>query len=284
MANPLMKKLPGDNVEIQLAIWEGKGKSVLGIHGLTANCRCWDVIAQSIIPEVKFLAMDLRGRGRSDRPSKGYSVQNHCRDIKALIENLNLERVAIMGHSLGALIALAFAAWYPDFVDRILLIDGAGALSKEQMDKVMEGIKPALDRLGKIYPSFDAYLNQIKKAPFLQPWPAAMDAYYQYEIEQVKGGVRSNIKPEHIIEEIENLKKINASKFYTKINCPVLIIRATDGMLSSDDILLPQESLSRMLKEIPNATSVDLVGTNHYSIVFQPNNIRARVIREFLME
>jgi len=284
MAAPLMKKVLCNNINIQLAIWEGQGKCVLCIHGITANCMCWDVIAQSMIPEIKVLAMDLRGRGGSDRPDSGYSIENHCRDIKALIENLDLDTVAVMGHSLGALISLAFAAWYPDLVDRILLIDGAGALSKAQMAKVMKGLKQSLDRLGKIYPSFDDYVFQMKKAPFLQPWPAAMDAYYRYEIEQVNGGVRSKIKPEHIIEEINNLEKINASEFYIKINCPVLILRATDGMLSSDDILLPQASLNRMLEEIANAKSVDLKGTDHYSIIFQPNNIRDRIIRDFLIE
>ena len=191
MTEPLMNKIACNNIEIQLAIWEGRGKCVLCIHGITANCKCWDVIAQSIIPEIKVLAMDLRGRGCSDKPNTGYSIKNHCQDIKALIEKLNLEQIAIMGHSLGALITLAFAAWYSDLVDRILLINGAGALSEEQMAKVMEGIKPSLDRLGKIYPSFEDHLFQMRKALFLQPRPAAMDAYYRYEIEQVNEGVRS---------------------------------------------------------------------------------------------
>ena len=45
MIEPTMKRAKGDGVEIQLAIWEGKGDPVLCIHGLTANCRSWDRIA-----------------------------------------------------------------------------------------------------------------------------------------------------------------------------------------------------------------------------------------------
>ena len=58
-----MKKVKGDGISIQLAVWEGRGNQVLCIHGLTANCRCWDVIASSLTPENKILAVDLRGRG-----------------------------------------------------------------------------------------------------------------------------------------------------------------------------------------------------------------------------
>ena len=41
MREPLMKKVQGDGVEIQLAIWGGEGKKILAVHGLTANCGCW---------------------------------------------------------------------------------------------------------------------------------------------------------------------------------------------------------------------------------------------------
>ncbi len=42
MSGPKMIKAKGDGVKIQLAVWEGKGKPILCVHGLTANCRCWD--------------------------------------------------------------------------------------------------------------------------------------------------------------------------------------------------------------------------------------------------
>jgi len=62
MTEPIMKKVNGDGVEIQLAEWEGQGKTILCVHGITANCRCWDVMAESLIPEHRVIGMDLRGR------------------------------------------------------------------------------------------------------------------------------------------------------------------------------------------------------------------------------
>ena len=282
MSEPIMKRVTGDGVQIQLAEWEGEGKDVLCIHGITANCRCWDVIAAAASPEHRIIAMDLRGRGHSESPSSGYSIERHCRDIVAVLDEVGIKRAVIMGHSLGAFISVVFGATYPDRVDSIILVDGGGKLSESQLVKVFAGIKPSLDRLGQTFPSFDAYLDLMKKAPFLKEWSSALDTYYRYETEAVDGGVRSRVHPDHIEEERINLGKVDVSKFYGKINCPVLILRATEGMLALDDLLLPQDVSERMVREFPNATCVDVDGTNHYSIVFQPNDTRDRAIREFL--
>jgi pimeloyl-ACP methyl ester carboxylesterase len=55
-------------------------------------------------------------------------------------------------------------------------------------------------------------------------------------------------------------------------------------MLAEDDLLLPEDVVDRMAREIPNARKVDIEGTNHYSILFQPNKQRDQTILEFLNE
>jgi pimeloyl-ACP methyl ester carboxylesterase len=285
MSEPAMKRVKGDGVNIQLAVWEGAGKNVLCVHGITANCRCWDVIAQALSGDHRVLAMDLRGRGLSDKPPAGYSIESHCNDIRALLKDLGLKQAVLMGHSLGAFISLVFAARYPALVDRVILVDGGGKLSEAQMDKVFAGIKPSLDRLGTVFPSFEAYLEMMKQAPFLKPWSQALEVYYKYEVEDVEGeGIRTRIRPGHITEEAMNLRKIDVSEFYSKVSCPALILRAPEGLLAKDDILLPDEVLERMLREIPNARSFEVTGSNHYSIMFQANESRDRAIREFLSD
>ncbi len=282
MNEPIMKKGSGDGVDIQLAEWEGEGKTILCVHGITANCRCWDVMAKALSPAHRVLAMDLRGRGLSGKPATGYSIAHHIRDIRAVLDDLGIDRVVIMGHSLGAFISLVFGATFPDRVDRIVLVDGGGKLSAEQMGKVFAGIKPSLDRLGKVFPSFEAYLEVMKEAPFLHPWSPAFETYFRYEAEDVNGGVRSRVRPEHIQEEAQNLGKVDVSEYYPKIGCQTLILRATEGLLAEDDILLPEEVVERMLGEIPEAMAVTVQGVNHYMIVFQPNDVRDQAILNFL--
>ncbi len=282
MSKPRMIKAKGDGIKIQLAIWEGKGKQILCVHGITANSRFWDCLASALSPHHKVIAMDLRGRGLSDKPPKGYSIGRHCKDILALMKDQNLERPVLMGHSLGAFISLVFAARYPKKIDRLILVDGGGGLSKAQMAKVFAGIKPSLDRLGRVFPSFKTYLSQMKQAPYLKPWNSYMETYFRYEVERVEGGVCSRVHPEHINEEAKNLGKVDPRKFYKRVKAPTLILRATKGLLAKDDLLLPENVVERMVREIPNAKRVDIKGANHYSILFQPNKKRDQAILEFL--
>jgi pimeloyl-ACP methyl ester carboxylesterase len=282
MSHWIMQRAKGDGVEIQLAIREGSGKRVLCVHGLTANCRCWDVIASDLAPAHSVLSMDLRGRGLSDKPSTGYSLKHHVRDIFCLLEDLGLKQAVLMGHSLGAYISLAFAAQHPDRVEKLILLDGGGELKQEQWDKVDLAIKPSLDRLGQIFPSFEAYIENMKQAPILQPWSQAIEDYFRYESEDVEGGVRSRTHPAHIQEERQNIRQVVPSQYYPKVSCPVLILRATDGILRQDDLVLLEAAAEKMVSEIPDARRVDIKETNHFSILFQPNERRDRAIVEFL--
>jgi pimeloyl-ACP methyl ester carboxylesterase len=284
MHEPVMFTAQGDGVKIQLAEWGKTGQPVLCVHGITANCRCWDGIASPLASEFRVLAMDLRGRGRSDKPATGYSVDQHCRDIAALLDNLGLKRAVIMGHSLGAFIALAFAANYPERVERTILVDGGGDLSAEQMARVFAGIKPALERLGKVFPSAEAYIDLMKQAPYLQPWSSALETYCRYELAEVEGGVKTSIDPLHIQEEAMNLGKMKAASLYGKAAGKALILRATDGLLAADDILLPEPVVEKMVREIPDARRVDIPGTNHYSLLFKPSQLRDEALTSFLKE
>jgi pimeloyl-ACP methyl ester carboxylesterase len=277
-----MIKAKGDGVKIQLAVWEGTEKEILCVHGLTANCRCWDLLASSLAPRHRVIAMDLRGRGLSESPPSGYSVENHCRDILALMDDKGLQRPVLIGHSLGAFISLVFTAKNPGRVDRLILVDGGGNLSEAQMSKVFAGIKPSLDRLGRVFPDFESYLAPLKQTPFLQPWNSFFETYFRYEVEEVKGGVRSRVRPEHIEEEAGNLRKMDSSQFYSKVEAPTLILRATKGMLAEDDLVLPEDVAERMVRAIPKARKVDVEGTQHYSMLFQPNSMRDRMLLDFL--
>ena len=282
MTDWTMKRAKGDGIEIQLAIREGRGKHILCLHGLTANCRCWDVIAAGLTPAHSITAVDFRGRGLSDKPPTGYSWQHHVQDMFYVLEDIGLNRTVLMGHSLGAYVSMAFAAKYPDRVEKLILIDGGGELPQAHWDRVDFVIKPSLDRLGQIFSSFEAYVENLKKAPILQPWSQAIEDYFRYESEEADDGVRSRIHPDHIREEMRNTRKETPSEFYPEITCPVLLLRATNGILSEEDLVVPEYAAEMMMKEIANVRRVDIQETNHYSILLQPNAQRDRSILEFL--
>ena len=120
-----MVRVAADGVVLLVHEWPGKGRGappVVGIHGLTANHRCWASMAEALAPDFRLVAYDLRGRGDSDKPGTGYSLASHGRDLAALLDSLGLRRVVLMGHSLGATIALRFAVDHPARVRRLVLI------------------------------------------------------------------------------------------------------------------------------------------------------------------
>lgn len=282
MSGPKMFRAQGSGVEIQMAEWPGMGEPILAVHGLTANCRSFDTLAAGLSPAHRFLAMDLRGRGLSDKPSSGYSLEHHGRDIEQILAALELESVTLMGHSLGAYISLALAAKKPKLVKKLVLIDGGANLTPEQWGVVSAGIKPSLDRLGQVFLSFEAYLEKVKPAPFLQPWNQATEDYFRYESETVENGVRSRINPENIAEERANMATLDPAKLYPKITCPVLILRATDGMLGPDQLVLPKNAANNLIDSLNRAEMVELPGSNHFSIIFQPNQTRDKAVLEFM--
>ncbi len=89
MDKPIMKKANGTGVELQLTVLEGDGIPVVLVHGLTANCRCRDVIAVAVAfadtPGHPVYTVDPRGRGMSDKPSSGYSEEHHILDLDCMI-------------------------------------------------------------------------------------------------------------------------------------------------------------------------------------------------------
>lgn len=280
---PKMHRVSGSGVALNLAEWEGGEPSIFCIHGLTANCRCWDGMAESLSPAHRVLAVDLRGRGLSDAPDSGYSIEHHCQDLKQVMHTWNMKPVVLMGHSLGAAIALAFAASFPERVRAVVLVDGGGKLEDDDMEAVLQGISPSLERLGRIFASPEEYLETMKRSRHFQPWNDVCEAAFRHELSETQAGLICRIQPGHIKEELQNLGRVDISTTYSRIACPVLILRASQGLLGGEQgLLLPRSALDRMLRGIPKAGCVDVKGTDHYSILFQPNSQRDRAVLDFV--
>jgi pimeloyl-ACP methyl ester carboxylesterase len=277
-----MEKIRCNDLNIQTAQWDGAGKTLLAVHGITANCMSWKTYASALTPEHKLIAVDLRGRGLSDKPSSGYSIDHHVQDIRCLLDRMELPEVIIIGHSLGAFIALVFAASYPQRTQGLILVDGGGSMPPEKWEKVAAAIKPTKDRLGKRYPSEDDYLQEMKNLSYYQPWNQAKTDCFRYELVKAEGYVCCGINPENIREEAANVRKIKPEEFYSNISCNTLILRATEGLTGNEDILLPEETITRMVESIPAARAFSVQGANHYSILFDPFNDRNEAIRKYL--
>ncbi len=92
-------------------------------HGVTDAGPCWTPVAEALAPEYDAIMVDARGHGHSDAPERGYDPAEQADDLAGVITALELERPAVLGHSMGAATALVLAGAYPDLPGAILLED-----------------------------------------------------------------------------------------------------------------------------------------------------------------
>ena len=117
--------------------------------GLTANAHSFDgLIAAGLNQKHRVLALDLRGRGLSDKPATGYSMADHAADVLALLDSLGLEQVLLGGHSFGGLLTYYIAANFPERVSKLVVLD-AGVVFNP---RIQELLMPTLSRLGRFIP------------------------------------------------------------------------------------------------------------------------------------
>lgn len=123
-----MQTIVSDNVALSTLDLGPKGKdSTVFIHGLVSgNLATWySSFALPLAEDRHAILYDLRGHGDSSVPVSGFDLNSHARDLKAVLEHKtdpNLP-VDLVGHSMGALIALRFALTWPERVKRLVLVD-----------------------------------------------------------------------------------------------------------------------------------------------------------------
>jgi pimeloyl-ACP methyl ester carboxylesterase len=274
--------------------------TALLIHGLSANHVCWKTIAEMLQQHgIASVAVDLRGRGKSDKPRGEYGFATHIGDLCAVVQQLGLNapgrgKPVVIGHSLGAAIGMHFAWKHPEYVQKLVMIDAGAPLSIPNQIKAYFTIRGSISRLNREFADAEAFVDYMKQLPLLQPWNATVEDYVRYDIEPAGGGkVRSRV-PRYVIEAEYNsvgssldpltiianntfhpfsqVKKVLESRIlnfpYDELRMPVLAIGAGKFNLREGDELLPPSALEYLKEQIPNCTTYTVPGANHYTVVF----------------
>jgi pimeloyl-ACP methyl ester carboxylesterase len=101
----------------------GKGDPIVLLHGFAESSHMWRPLMAKLAKKHTVIAPDLRGFGQSATPEDGYTKAAMARDIHALVTSLKLQRIRLVGHDIGLMVAYAYAAQYPDEVDRLVLME-----------------------------------------------------------------------------------------------------------------------------------------------------------------
>jgi pimeloyl-ACP methyl ester carboxylesterase len=253
-------------------------RTVLLVHGLTASHHEWSQLGPALAEQGWYaIAPDLRGRGQSVKPPHGYGIPYHVNDLLALCDALSLPGVHLIGHSLGAQIGYFLAAIHPRRLGRLVLVDAGVRVPAD----TLQIIGSSLQRLGQVYPSLDAYLEERQRSP-VHPWNAFWEAYYRYDAEvHTDGTVNSRVPKSAIEEEVIVNMAINPDVLLPRIQAPTLITRAALGTLAPDrGFILPAEEAERLRSIIAGSRVVEIPGTNHYTIIL--SEVFTREVLAFL--
>lgn len=243
------------------------------VHGLTASHREFAALGPQLAARGWYvIAPDLRGRGLSAKPKRGYNVGVHASDLLLLCDTLGVERVTLIGHSLGALIGMYTAALFGSRVARLVMIDAGGKIP----DDTAQAIAASVNRLGAVFPSLDAYLTAMSALPMFT-WGPFWEQYFRYDADVRPDGTVVSRVPKAAIEEE------SAALFFTKseplpeyVKAPTLVARAALGILGPDKgVVLPREEAERLAQVMPSCTWVEIPDTNHYTIVLSPAFVEA---------
>jgi pimeloyl-ACP methyl ester carboxylesterase len=250
---------------------------VLCLPGLSANLRAFDFLGDRLGgPHLQVVALDLRGRGRSTVTGPGtYGWENHARDALAVADALGAGSFSVIGQSMGAFVAMQMAAIDTGRLERLVLIDACGAPDPQALGP----IAAAVERLGTVFPSVEAYLDLARSLGTIRPWSEYWDRYLRYELEPVEGGVRARSDAGAVREDARYGQEHTPYELWPSLTMPVLLLRASQELLPGCGRIVTDADRARFAREVAGARVVD-IDANHYGI--NTVDASARAIREFL--
>ena len=254
--------------------------TVLCMHGLTRNHKDFDPMIAALDLPYRFISVDVRGRGQSDRSpdSSTYTPPTYATDMLGLLDHLSLDRVAMIGTSMGGLMAMLMAHHAPERVRGIVLNDIGPVPSAS-------GLKRIAAYAGNTEPadSWDAAAARTAAAQTSafpdyreQDWFAFAHRTWR---EEDDGTLTLDYDPE-ITRTLNDVKpslvtRIAMWRIFAKLKGhPLLVVRG-----ETSDILL-QADARRMIRRHPDAELVTVPGRGHTPMLDEPVAVTA--ISKFL--
>ena len=223
--------------------------ALLLIHGNRDHCRNWDWAAEALRDRYHVIAPDLRGHGDSQWTlGGGYSYADYVYDIAQLVKQIKANPVAIMGHSLGAVVSWLYAGLYPELVNKLVVVEGIlppllhdsryslGHDTHEQLRHWVENLRGISGRMPRRYATLeDAFRRMQSENPHLSEEQARHltihgsnqneDGTYSWKFDNY---VRAHLPIGLDSDELWSL--------FERIECPILWIYGKESWLPNPDL------------------------------------------------
>ena len=218
-----------NEVELACRDFGGTGPPVLFLHGLAGHAGEWDATAEPLTASYRVLALDQRGHGRSERHPTDVSREAFVADVGAVIGELDLGPVVLVGQSMGANTALLVAAEHPQLVTALVVVEGSpdGPEPGEPLPDTALRIQEWLATWPASFPTADA-ARAFFASQSLEP-----DAWTS-GLEQTPNGLRPSFDPAVMVDCIADLASRNYWQQWRLIRCPTLIVFGQHGYFDDE--------------------------------------------------
>ena len=244
---------------------KGTGPAVFFVHGIGARKTSWDEVCKFLEKDFTCISYDLRGHGDSPKGLLPYSLEDLVDDLETLRQKLNIQKIHIVGHSLGGMIGPAYTKSFPENVISVSLISTAAFRTKEDRNKVQSVLESMQEK------GISPILGTLTERWFTDQFINDRLADVEFRLEQVL-----ETDPEVFLDVFRIYAETEMSPWLNKIKHPSLVLTGEyDGGCSPRLNHLIADSLS-------NSELCILKNYKHSLLIEAPHEVGEKV-REFLL-
>jgi pimeloyl-ACP methyl ester carboxylesterase len=264
---PRSLRVPGDGgLPLHGLAWSDEGVPLVLLHGFGNDAHIWEDFAPLVAPYYRTLALDLRGHGDSGRDeARHYDYDFHVRDLERAFDALGIDRLVLVGHSLGGRIATLFAGSHPERLAGLVLVDSGPELDARGTTR----IRLDMGRAGGAAPiASEAEYARLLSIAYPAARPEAIARMARHGLRPLPGGgferktdpafhtAASKLTP---AEASERERAMTAALWDAlgRVACPALVVRgAASDVLSADvaDRMADEVLPSGRLAVVPRAS------------------------------
>jgi pimeloyl-ACP methyl ester carboxylesterase len=250
---PVARRIPAtDGLSVNVLEWSTEGVPMLLLHGFGNEAHVWDDFAPLVAPHYRVLAMDHRGHGDSDRDPEGrYGYDSLVADVEAVLAQLGIERLVVVGHSMGGRTAIRFAAKNAERMAGLVIVDAGPDLDWRGVLKIRDDAARAPDSFASLR-EFEGHM--ARALPMARPEVIARlarhalrerpDGRFEHKLDPFfRRGVSQPSSPDEMAKATQDEGR-ELWDALARISCPTLVVRG-----AASDVLSP-ETADRMVEEV----------------------------------
>jgi pimeloyl-ACP methyl ester carboxylesterase len=244
--------LMANGLRLHYLEWGDPAKpAMILIHGIARHAHTFDHIAPQFARDHHVLALDMRGHGDSAwSPEGAYLVQDHVKDLEALVAALRLRRVTLLGNSTGGRVVQVFAGLHPDLVERLVVED----VGPERPQNIADAFARRVAQEADGWASEEELVRQLAAANRRTPEPL-LRTYAHFGLKPRADGRLVWKRDANLVKGFIETELWDS---VSKIKAPALYV------IGGGSRIVPPETQQRLKDTLPNCRIVVMPGLGHY--------------------